>query len=180
MNKKLWKYNFLVYVVRHQWCNYKQTVSDSFCNLYYFVTALQLGPQESKLTLKVTNNLLFLTVSKPMRINWEPWKETPKKWVELIELIYPQHALFCCRCNPRHLGSSFFRTPLKLTVMCFILKPLLFILVLQNLYLDVFGNFITYRPIYINILKYSVIICFRIRNLWYRKKALSFSTIFVI
>lgn len=36
---------------------------------YKKVAYRQLGPRESKLALKVTNNLLFLTVSKPMRIN---------------------------------------------------------------------------------------------------------------
>lgn len=76
------------------------------------------------------------------------------------------------------LVPVFFRMPLKLTAMCFILRPLVFILVLQNLYLDVFGNVITF--IYNIQLKYSVIICFTIRNLWYRKTTLTFSTIFVI
>lgn len=146
---------------------------------YKKVAYRQLGPQESKLTLKVTNNLLFLTVSKPMRINWEAWKKTLKKWVYL-ELIYPQHALFGCRINPRHLGSSFFRIPLKLSVVCYVFyfKAISICFDVAKL---IFGCVWKCCQItFIYQLNCSVIICFTIRNLWYRKTALTFSTIFVI
>lgn len=41
-------------------------ITDEYERVVYSGT---LGPRESKFTLSVTNNLLFLTVSKAMKIN---------------------------------------------------------------------------------------------------------------